>query len=128
MPLVRLKEEEKYKFRLKYPEFDEVQEIIRLVYIYASPYYRNAKNVQEWMEKNNINRLPSKNSNDEVERNLAQYIPQIKHRLIKEYNSKTTYKEREEFREKHPEIDEVMQIVNEINKNCAKYVVNARII
>lgn len=121
-------EEEKYKFRLKYSEFDEVQEIIRLVYIYASPYYKKAKKVQEWMERNNTTKLPSKKSDNEEEKSMSQYIPDIKHKLIKIYNNKKTDKEREEFREEHPEIDEVMQIVSEINKNCAKYVVNARII
>jgi len=51
----------------------------------------------------------------------------IRDYVIKPYRNLKTEKEREEYKQKYPYFDEVMEIVNEIDKNnVSRYLINAR--
>ena len=46
--------------------------------------------------------------------------------LINPYKKKTTAEEREQFKEEHPEIDDVLKIIKEIKISTATYYLNAQ--
>ena len=46
--------------------------------------------------------------------------------LINPYKKKTTAEEREQFKEKHPEIDDVLKIIKEIKISTATHYLNAQ--
>ena len=109
-------EEEKEKFRSEHPEIDEVLEIIdeRIDANNIHPYIRNIRAIKEWIDKSGDTKPPSAKSTDEEERKLGTAWGTLKHNLIKPYLELKTEEEKEQFRDKHPEIDEVLKIVNEI--------------
>ena len=130
-PFMNLKtEEERKEFRKKHPEIDEVLEIINEIdENNIPPYLANAREIKEWIEKSGGTKSPSKKSTDKTEKRLGSALGNIKHNLIKPYIALKTEEEREEFRKKHPEIDEVIEIINEIDaNNLSPYLVNARAI
>ena len=130
-PFMNLKtEEERKEFRKKHPEIDEVLEIINEIdENNFPPYLANARAIKEWIEKSGGTKSPSKKSTDKTEKRLGSALGNIKHNLIKPYIALKTEEEREEFRKKHPEIDEVIEIINEIDaNNLSPYLVNARAI
>ncbi len=120
-------EEEKEKFREKHPAIDEVTKIIEEIdKNNISPYLLNARAIKEWIEQSGGTKLPSSSSKDIEEKRLGKSLQRIKSYLIKPYMSLETEEEREEFRETHPEIDEVMEIIEEIDKNnISPYLLNA---
>ena len=130
-PFMNLKtEEERKEFRKKHPEIDEVLEIINEIdENNIPPYLANARAIKEWIEKSGETKFPSKKSTDKTEKRLGSALGNIRHNLIKPYIALKTEEEREEFRKKHPEIDEVIEIINEIDaNNLSPYLVNARAI
>ena len=115
-PYMELKtEEEREEFRSKHPELDEVMEIINEKNN-VPIYLRNARTIKEWIEKSGDIKPPAESSKDEEERRLGIKLSTIRQQLIKPYMELKTEEEREEFRSKHPELDEVMEIINENNK------------
>ena len=128
-PYIALKtEEEREEFRKQHPEIDEVLEIINEIdEDNLSPYLVNARAIKEWMEKSGGTKPPSQKSKDKTEKKLGQLLSNIKYRLIKPYMALKTKEERETFKKQHPEIDEVLDIINEIDKNnLSPYLLNAR--
>ena len=123
-------EEEKEKFRSEHPEIDEVLEIINEIDANnVHPYIRNIRAIKEWIDKSGDTKPPSAKSSDEEERKLATMLSSIRHRLIKPYLSLPTDEEKEQYRSEHPEIDEVLEIVNEIDaNNIHPYIRNIRAI
>ena len=80
-----------------------------------STYLKNAEAILEWIKRQETPRIPSQHSQNEEERTLGNALNSIRNRLIKPYNEKTTDEEREQFREEHPEIDAVLEIVSDID-------------
>ena len=130
-PYMELKtEEEKEKYRKKHPELEEVMEIINEIDSNnISPYFKNARAIKEWIEKSGDTKPPSQKSKDEEEKRLGSALSNMRRQLIKPYMNLKTEKEREEYKEKHPELEEVMEIINEIDSNnISPYFKNARAI
>ncbi len=120
-------EEEKEKFREKHPAIDEVTKIIEEIdKNNISPYLLNARAIKEWIEQSGGTKLPSSSSKDIEEKLLGMALTNIRMKLIKPYMILETEDEREDFRKIHPEIGEVMEIIEEIDKNnISPYLLNA---
>mgnify|MGYP007005320034 CR=1 FL=1 len=127
-PYSKLKtEEEKEEYKKQHPELDEVMEIIEWIdnnnikVKEDSAFYWNALKIKEWMEKNNTKKPPSKNSKESLEeKKLGQFLANIRQGLIKPYNKLETEAEKEEYRKEHPELDDVMEIIEWIDENNVK--------
>ena len=117
-PYMRLEtEEERENFRKKYPEIDEIIEIIEEIdKNNISPYLSNARAIREWIEKSGGTKPPSSKSKNEEEKRLGRALGTIRE-YLKTYMRLETEEKREEFRKKHPEIDEIIEIIEEIDKN-----------
>ena len=115
-------EEEKEEFRKQYPEIEEIIEIVNRI---EPIYLQNAKEIKRWMQLIGKNRKPSRNSKNETERMLARKLHYIKI-VIKNYNNLSP-EEQEGYKKKHPEIEEVIEIVDWIDKNSvSKQLINVR--
>ena len=111
-------EDSRKKSREKYPEIDEVVEIVKEIDENNIPLkLKQAKKIKEWIEKSGDTKPPSLSSKNEEEKKLGHAYKRIKRYLIKPYTSLTTEELKEKFREKHSEIDEVMKIIKEIDEN-----------
>ena len=119
-PYMNLKtKEEKEEFRKKHPEIDEVLEIINEIdENNIPPYLANARAIKEWIEKSGGTKSPSEKSTDKTEKRLGKALSTIRHRLIKPYMALKTEEEKEKFKEQHPEIDEVLDIISELDMQC----------
>ena len=121
-------EEEKAEYRRQHPELEEVMAIVEEIDRNNIPikeeqiYYINIVKIKEWMDKNNTTRPPSSNQNKdktktEEELTLGTALSTIRHYLIKPYKKIETEEEKAEYRRQHPELEEVMAIVEEIDRN-----------
>ena len=116
-PYLELKtEEEREKYRQKYPEIEEVIKIVKEIEIMTSTPLQNVRRIKEWIESQEKPRKPSQTSKNEKERKMGKIFANIKHFLIKPYLELKTEEEREKYRQKYPELDEVMQLVAEIEE------------
>lgn len=113
-------EEEKRRFEQEHPEFREIMEIMNWIdKNNISPYLINAREIKQWVEQNQWTKLPSRSSKvGEVERELGKKLGYIRQDLIKVYMKLQTEQEKLLFREKHPEIDDVMSIISELDMQC----------
>lgn len=113
-------EKDKKKFKQRHPELDEVVEILNWIKERNIPtYLKNAREIQSWMIKNNTNKPPragGKNVSEE-ERRLGNALDKIRQNLIKKYQELQNEKDKEMFKQKHPELEEVIKIINQIDKN-----------
>ena len=121
-------DEEREKFREKHPEVDDVRKIIKEIDISTATYYLNAQRILEWIKRQENPKKPSKLSENEEEKKLGNALSSIRTYLINPYMEKTTNEEREEFREKHPEIDDVRKIIKEIDISTSTHYLNAQAI
>lgn len=119
-------DEEKEKFRKKHPEIDEVLEIVNWIDENNKVHLRNLKEIRKWMEENDTAKPPAQDSKEKTEKRLANALDSARKRLIKPFLNLKTEDEREEYRKKHPEIDEVLEIVNWIDENKKVYLRNAK--
>ena len=112
-------EEERRKFEEKYPEIIEILEIINLIDMKnnVSINLEHARKIKEWMENNNTKIPPSSIAEDETEKRLGQALSRIRKNLIKPLRILRTKEEREEFIKRHPDINEIMEIVEKIDEN-----------
>lgn len=117
---MQLGTQEKEEFEQEHPEFREIMEIINWIdENNISPYLINARDIKQWVEQNQFAKLPSRSSKAvEEERELGKKLSYIRQDLIGTYMKLQTEQEREIFREKHPEIDEVMSIISELDIQC----------
>ena len=116
----KLKTNEKIKKYIKqHPEQEEVIRIIGEIdkNNITSKYLEGALKIREWMNKKNTTKPPSSSSKNEEEKSLGKYLISIRSQLIKRYNDLKTEDEKREFERKHPELEEVMKIIEEIDKN-----------
>ena len=121
-------EEEREQFREEHPEIDAVLEIIKEIKISTSTQYLNAQRILEWIKRQEKPKLPSADSKNEEEKKLRNALNSIRTHLIKPYREKTTDEEREKFREKHPEVDDVRKIIKEIDISTSTHYLNAQAI
>ena len=122
-------EEEREQFREEHPEIDAVLEIKKEIdsLTYTPPtLLKNAEAVLEWIKRQETPRIPSQHSQNEEERKLYYVLKSIRTNLIKPYKEKTTAEEREQFKEEHPEIDDVLKIIKEIKISIATHYLNAQ--
>ena len=122
-PYTELKtEEEKEEYKSKHPELEEVMTIIEEIdRNNISIYLNNALNIKDWMGKNNTT-IPPRQQNEkknvpEKEAKLGQALSEIRRRLITPYTELETKEEKEKYKSKHPELEEVMTIIEEIDRN-----------
>ena len=73
--------------------------------------------IKEWMERNETTIPPRVGGKDlpEEEKRLGSALSYIKRYLIKPYKELKTEEEREKYRRRRPEIEEIMQIVEKID-------------
>ena len=118
-PYIGLKtEEEREKFRANHPELEEVQEIVKWIdENNLSPYLVNARDIKKWMEEKGTTKPPSRSAKDLKEIKLGRALFTIRQLLIKPYLELKTEEEKAKYKEKHPELEEVLQIVTEIDLN-----------
>ncbi len=121
-------EEEREQFRKDHPEIGEVIEIINEIdEKNIPPHLVNARKIKEWIEQSGETKPPSQTAKDEEEKRLGSALSTIRQALINPYMRLETEEEREQFRKDHPEIGEVIEIINEIDeKNIPTHLVNAR--
>ena len=111
-------EEEKLKFENKHPELQEVMQIVNWIDgRNLSPNLVNARAIKIWMQTHKTTKSPSAVSKDAEENRLGTALTELRRNLIKPYMQLETEEEKLEFSEKHPEIDEVLQIINWIDTN-----------
>lgn len=111
---------EKDEFKCKHPELDEVIKIVKWIEKENIPtYLRNAREIQAWMTKNNTTRPPRANGSNvsEEEKRLGQALSKIRKNLVKKYKELKSQEEINEFRKQHPNLDEVIEIVDSIDSN-----------
>lgn len=130
-PYIDLKtEEEKEQYKINHPELEEVMEIVQeidkknLKNKEDSIHYLKALEIQEWMKKNNTTKPPRSNKSSKnistEELKLGAYLIRIRNILIKPYMQMKTEEEKEKYKREHPELEDVMRIVEEIDKNNVK--------
>ncbi len=114
-------DEERKEFKEIYPEFEEVKKIMDEIMIDCNVpiYLQNAINIKNWMKENNITRAPRQFSKNNVEVKLANQYYSIKY-FLKKYEELSTDKERQDFVKKHPEYEQVKQIMDEISTDKCK--------
>ena len=119
-PYIALKTEEEQKiFSKQHPEIDEVLAIVNEIdENNISPYLANAREIKEWIEKSGETKPPSKSSIDKTEKRLGKALSTVRQRLIKPYISLETEEEKEAYKKQHPEIDEVLDIISELDIQC----------
>lgn len=107
-------ESEKEEFRKRHPYVDEVIKIVEEIDTKTlPPYLRNAIKISKWANYNA--KSPSAASEDIEERKLGKDLSSIRQNLIKPYMSKETEEERKSFRSAHPETDEVLDIISNLD-------------
>ena len=119
-------DEEREKFREKHPEIDDVRKIIKEIDISTATHYLNAQRILEWIKRQENPRIPSSLSENEEEKKIFNAWDSIRRYLINPYKKKTTAEEREKFREEHPEIDDVLEIIKEIKISTSAHYLNAQ--
>ena len=110
-------DKEKEDYIQKYPDLEEVMQIIQELDINSSIYLRNAREIKEWIENLEDKRVPNRCSKNEEEVDLSKKLISIRTGLINPYLKLETEQERVLYRQKHPELNEVMEIVYDISKN-----------
>lgn len=124
-------EPEREAFRKKHPETEEVVAIIQEIdHAVVPTLLLHARNIKAWMGKNQDTTIPpNQKSKDKVEKSLGQALSQIRVRLVKPYMELQTEEERKIFKKEHPETDEVIAIISEIDRNIVPpYLAAARAI
>ena len=82
-------------------------------------YYINALDIKKWMEENNRTKPPSTHTDNKEEAKLGRSWWSIKTKLIKPYKELKTEEEREEYKSQHPELEDVITIIEEIDTKRA---------
>ena len=128
-PYLQLESEnEKIQFEEDHPELQEILQIVNWIdENNLSPNLVNARQIKIWMEDHETIKPPSAGSKNEEERKLGLALTDIRRKLIKPYKQLQTGEEKMQYEEEHPELQEVLQIVNWIDENnLSPNLVNAR--
>lgn len=81
-----------------------------------SRYYRNALKIKLWMEQKQTS-TPPKTTGDREEYLLAIKLSEIRRELIKPYNELKREEEKEKYMSNHPELEDVIKIIELIDEN-----------
>ena len=99
----------------------DVKEILEKITekLRRTSYLEKIYEIKEWMERNETTIPPRGGGKDlpEEERKLGIVLGTIRQNLIKPYKELKTEEEREKYRKRRPEIEEIMKIVEKIDKN-----------
>ena len=99
----------------------DVKEILEKITekLRRTSYLEKIYEIKEWMERNETTIPPRGGGKDlpEEERKLGIVLGTIRFSLIKPYKELKTEEEREKYRKRRPEIEEIMKIVEKIDKN-----------
>ena len=125
--------EEQDKYRKMHPEIDEVMQIVEWIdknnvrQKEDSAYYWHAIEIKEWMIKNQTTKPPNSKSQNPEEKKLGGDLAEIRRNIIKPYLELKTEEEQEEYKNNHPEFEDVVAIIEWIdNNNVPIYLENAR--
>ena len=110
-------EEERKSFEQKHVYVKEIIERVRIIDENKLTYLRHAREIEKWVKVNEKAKFPSIMSKDEKEIKLGNAIRNIREKLIKPYLQLKTEEEKEKYKKEHPEIDEVIRILQEIEEN-----------
>ena len=96
----------------------DVKEILEKITekLRRTSYLEKIYEIKEWMERNETTIPPRRGAISE-EDGLGRALSCIRQNLIKPYKELKTEEEREQYRKRRPEIEEIMKIVEEIDKN-----------
>lgn len=116
-------EDEKRKFEIEHPELFEILETINEIDDKnVSPHLINIRKIKKWMDDRNTTKPPTNYSQkDEEERKLGRALDAIRLKLIKPYRELQTEEERLKFESEHPELQEVLSVVNWIDAEKGLY-------
>lgn len=124
-------EEEKKEYKKQHPEVEEIMLILEEIDRNNIPikeeqtYYINILEIKKWMEKNDTTNPPRPQYKDkhnnktvpEEEAKLGAKLSAIRQNLIKPYIKLKTEDEKNKFKKKHPEVEDIIAIVKEIDDN-----------
>ena len=79
-------------------------------------YLQKAIEIKNWIQNNENKLPPSKKSEDNVEKGLAKDLLFIRKKLIAPYQKLKKAKAIKSFEEKHPDIYEIVNVIQEIDK------------
>lgn len=116
-------DEERAEFLKKHKGAEEIIEIVNWIDTNNVPVkLQQAREIKRWMEERNTKKPPRIKGTEvsQEEKRLGKALDAIRQYLIKPYESLKTEEEKEEFRKKHPELEEIMVIVEEIDMNNPK--------
>lgn len=116
-------DEERAEFLKKHKGAEEIIEIVNWIDTNNVPVkLQQAREIKRWMEERNTKKPPRIKGTEvsQEEKRLGKALDAIRQYLIKPYESLKTEEEKEEFRKKHPELEEVIAIVQEIDMNNPK--------
>ena len=123
-------EEERAAFRQKYPFIDRLKKIIDDIdeMCRKKPIaLQNAEEIKAWIIEHKTDKRPSTTSEDPREVQLAEAYSTIVGKRIKKYESITNEEEKREYEESHPEIFEIIEIIEWIdNHTISDGLINAR--
>ena len=122
-------EEERAAFRQKYPFVDRLKEIIDDIdgmCMREPTRLTQAKDIKNWMIEKNNGKRPSTVSGEKEEVRLGQCYGDIQ-KIVKKYRSLTDEKEKKKYEVEHPEIFEIVEILDWIEENTiSEPLANAR--
>ena len=97
----------------------DVKEILEKITekLRRTSYLEKIYEIKEWMERNETTIPPRIGAISEEENGLGRALSNIRRYLIKPYKELKTEEERVQYRKRRPEIEEIMKIVEEIDKN-----------
>ena len=116
-------DEERTEFLKKHKGAEEVIEIVNWIDTNnVSVKLQQAREIKRWMEERDTKKPPRIKGTEvsKEEKRLGKALDAIRQYLIKPYESLRTEKEKEEFRKKHRDLEEVIAIVEEIDMNNPK--------
>ena len=116
-------DEERAEFLKKHEGAEEIIEIVNWIDTNNVPVkLQQAREIKRWMEERNTKKPPRIKGTEvsQEEKRLGKALDAIRQYLIKPYESLRTEKEKEEFRKKYPELEEVIAVVEEIDMNNPK--------
>jgi len=122
-PYMEKNEIEKKEYKDRHPEIEEIVQIMEEIEkkVISTEIIKINK-IKDWIEKNNYTKYPNASSKNAEEKRLGDDLSRIRSRFIKPYNELKTKKEKEKYKKKHPDFDNVLKIMEEIDINIIKNV------
>jgi len=104
-----------------------IEDIAEIDKLNVSGFLYNARKIKEWSRNFGDNKPPKQTLNDEEQSDWADKLHGIRSDLINPYYKLETDEERAQYIKKHPDLKEIIKIVEEMDENIVSpYLVNAR--